>query len=239
MEPTLSLNTCNNTAPAIPAAASRTSQLCKPLAAILKDTEAGSTLSVLEYFIQYMEEKDALHLLQFWFAVESFKTATPSPTDCSRQLTTSAYTTGHTDKQCDTASVETGHMTQQQTVTEKGSTNPEYKVLNRTQDSALSPNNDAHDQTVTAAAVTNTSENEGTRQCINNNIEGRKNMRSTNSDTLQGQRALEQPAAAALSQLGDAIMTVPQNSATEGIHVHHQRVLKQLSLSEEPCIWCL
>ena len=237
MEPTLSLNTCNNMAPAMPAAASRTSQLCKPLAAILKDSGAGSALSMLEYFIQYMEEKDALHLLQFWFAVESFKTATPSPMDCSRQLTTSTCTTGHPDKQCDTASMETGHMTQRQTVAEKGSTNPECKVLNRTRDLVLSTGNDAHDQTVTAAAVTNAGI-EGTRQCISNNIEGRKNMCSTNSDTLQGQRALEQPAAAALSQLSDMIITVPQSSATEGIHVH-QRVLKQLSLSEEPCIWCL
>ena len=229
MEPTLSLNTCNNMAPAIPTAG-RTSQLYKPLAAILKDSETGSALSMLEYFIQYMEEEDALHLLQFWFAVESFKTAAPSPklttTDYSRQSTTSTSTTqGRADKQCDVASVETsasGHMTQRQTVTEKGS-NPECKA----RDSVLNASNDT--QMVTAA-VTNTV-NEGTGQCINNNIEGRKNMCSTNSDTLQGQRELERPATISCD------VTAPQ-SPTEGIHVH-QRVLKQLSLSEEACIWCL
>lgn len=229
MEPTLSLNTCNNMAPAIPVAG-RTSQLYKPLAVILKDSETGSALSMLEYFIQYMEEEDALHLLQFWFAVESFKTAAPSPkhttTDYSQQLTTSTSTTqGRADKQCDVASVETsasGHMTQRQTVTEKGP-NSECKA----RDSVLNTSNDT--QMVTAA-VTNTV-NEGTGQCINNNIEGRKNMCSTNSDTLQGQRELEQPAAISCD------VTTPQ-SPTEGIHVH-QRVLKQLSLSEEACIWWL
>lgn len=53
----------------------RTSQLCKPLGHTLKDT---SPLSMLEYFIQYMESVEALHLTQFWFSVESFKAAFPA-----------------------------------------------------------------------------------------------------------------------------------------------------------------
>jgi len=50
----------------------RTSQLCKPLSAILRDT---SSFSVLEYFIQFMESGGGLHLVQFWLSVESFKSA--------------------------------------------------------------------------------------------------------------------------------------------------------------------
>ena len=50
----------------------RMSQLCKPLSAVLRDT---SSLSMLEYFIQFMESIGALHLVQFWLSVESFKSA--------------------------------------------------------------------------------------------------------------------------------------------------------------------
>jgi hypothetical protein len=225
MEATHSLNTCNNMAAPVPC---RTSQLCKPLIAILKDSEAGSAaLSMLEYFVQYMEEQDALHLLQFWFAVESFKTVAPSPKhtamDCSQQLTdTSARAQTGDHKQCDTtaSSVETsvnGHMTRQTIVPiEEDRSNPaECEVLNPTRITL----NDT---------VANTVLNEGTRQCVDNNIEGRKNMTlcSTTSDTLQGQRE----AAAAISC--DA--ATPQ-SPTQGIRVHPRRLLKQLSLSKEAC----
>lgn len=50
----------------------RMSQLCKPLSAVLRDT---ASLSMLEYFIQFMESIGALHLVQFWLSVESFKSA--------------------------------------------------------------------------------------------------------------------------------------------------------------------
>jgi len=50
----------------------RMSQLCKPLSAVLQDT---SSLSMLEYFIQFMESIGALYLVQFWLSVESFKSA--------------------------------------------------------------------------------------------------------------------------------------------------------------------
>ena len=50
----------------------RTSQLCKPLSAVLRDT---SSLSMLEYFVQFMESVGSLHLVQFWLSVESFKSA--------------------------------------------------------------------------------------------------------------------------------------------------------------------
>ena len=50
----------------------QTSQLCKPLSAVLRDT---SSLSMLEYFIQFMESVGSLHLVQFWLSVESFKSA--------------------------------------------------------------------------------------------------------------------------------------------------------------------
>lgn len=48
----------------------KASQLCKSFPEVMKDT---SSLSMLEYFIQYMEFVGALHLVQFWLTVESFK----------------------------------------------------------------------------------------------------------------------------------------------------------------------
>ena len=174
---------------------------------------------MLEYFIQYMEEQDALCLLQFWFAVESFKIAAPSPkhaTDYSRQLTTSGTSTY--DKQCHVAaSVETdvnSRMSRQTVTIEEGS-NLECNV------DALLPY--LNPTCVNNDTVSNTDGGNG--DCNNN--EGRKNMCDANSsDTLEGQREPE-PAAN-----GD----VATPSPTEGIHVH-QRLLKQLSLSKEVCIW--
>ena len=48
------------------------SNLCKSLNEILNDKHQ---LSMLPYFIQYMEEAKAIHLVQFWFSVEAFRTA--------------------------------------------------------------------------------------------------------------------------------------------------------------------
>ena len=57
----------------------RVSQFCKPLWDCL-NTSDQSPLSMLEYFIQFMAARNALHLLQFWFSVASFRGATPSLT---------------------------------------------------------------------------------------------------------------------------------------------------------------
>lgn len=48
------------------------SNLCKSLSDILNDKHQ---LSMLPYFIQFMEEVKVLHLVQFWFSVEAFRTA--------------------------------------------------------------------------------------------------------------------------------------------------------------------
>ena len=48
----------------------RTSKLCVSFADMLKDT---SPQSMLHYFKQYLDCLHALHLIQFWFSVESFK----------------------------------------------------------------------------------------------------------------------------------------------------------------------
>ena len=53
----------------------RASQLYKHLLEILTDS---SPLSMLEYFIQFMESAGAVHLVQFWFCVQSFKSAVTS-----------------------------------------------------------------------------------------------------------------------------------------------------------------
>lgn len=69
----------------------RVSQLCKPLWNCLHDQ---SPLSILEYFVQFMTTRNALHLLQFWFSVASFKNAqsssmTEAPSHYSNNPTTS------------------------------------------------------------------------------------------------------------------------------------------------------
>ena len=62
----------------------KTSKLCKTLLEILGDTH--SHLSMLDYFIQYTESVGALHMVQFWLSVESFRVTAhkavkpPSPT---------------------------------------------------------------------------------------------------------------------------------------------------------------
>lgn len=56
-------------------AKARVSQLCKPLWNCLHE---HTTLSVLEYLVQFLSAKDALHFLQFWFSVASFKNALPT-----------------------------------------------------------------------------------------------------------------------------------------------------------------
>jgi hypothetical protein len=66
----------------------RVSRLCQPLLNCLHSDQ--SPLSVLEYLIQFMAARDALHLLQFWFSVTSFRNAAPtSLTDSNRPLCTS------------------------------------------------------------------------------------------------------------------------------------------------------
>lgn len=52
----------------------KTSKLCKSFCEVLRDS---STPSILEYFLQYMESVGALHIVHFWFSVESFKNALP------------------------------------------------------------------------------------------------------------------------------------------------------------------
>ena len=52
-----------------------TSDLCKPLPTVLTDT---SSVSMLDYFIQFMEEEKSIQLVQFWLSVEAFK-STPPP----------------------------------------------------------------------------------------------------------------------------------------------------------------
>ena len=66
------------------------SQLWKPLCNCLHDH--SSPLSVLEYLIQFMAARDALHLLQFWFSVASFQNAAPSHSGAT-------INTGYTDTQ--------------------------------------------------------------------------------------------------------------------------------------------
>ena len=158
---------------------------------------------MLDYFIQYMEEQDALHLLQFWFAIESFKEATTShkhTTDHYKQLNTPAV--------ADAVSVATtsdvsGHMTRQ-TVNVEERPNLECKTDTIIPFPTFDNNTVSNSNTVVQL-------DEGNSHC---NVEGRRNTLSANSDTLENQTAVSEVA------------------PTDGIHIH-QRLLKQLSLSKE------
>ena len=55
-----------------------TSDLCKPLPIVLTDQ---SRISMLDYFIQFMEGEKAIHLVQFWLSVEAFKATPRRPCD--------------------------------------------------------------------------------------------------------------------------------------------------------------
>ena len=55
----------------------KASKLCKSLSEILRDTH--SQLSMLDYFIQYTESVGALHMVQFWLSVESFRATAHKP----------------------------------------------------------------------------------------------------------------------------------------------------------------
>lgn len=64
------------------------SNLCKSLIEILNDK---TQLSMLPYFIQYMEEARAIHLVQFWFSVEAFRTAATTLMTKPDVMTTGYY----------------------------------------------------------------------------------------------------------------------------------------------------
>lgn len=53
-----------------------TSDLCKSLPDLLADK--SSVMSMLNYFIQFMESEKAIHIIEFWLAVEAFKSAKSS-----------------------------------------------------------------------------------------------------------------------------------------------------------------
>ena len=57
----------------------KVSQFRKPLGSILHDR---GPLSTLEYWIQFLISRNGLHLLQFWFSVDSFKNASSSFNKC-------------------------------------------------------------------------------------------------------------------------------------------------------------
>ena len=70
---------------------SRVSKLSQPLWSCLHSDQ--SPLSVLEYLIQFMAAREALHLLQFWFSVASFEKATSTVTSFISQTSSSNNST--------------------------------------------------------------------------------------------------------------------------------------------------
>lgn len=57
----------------------KTSKLCQSFPKIMQESS-----SMLEYFIQYMDSVNALHLVQFWLAVKSFKALNASQTSVGK-----------------------------------------------------------------------------------------------------------------------------------------------------------
>ena len=84
------------------------SNLCKSLSDILNDKHQ---ISMLPYFIQYMEEAKVIHLVQFWFSVEAFRTAatlvTKSDIVSSSYHNNSCSSNNSNDENC--YSCDTGH----------------------------------------------------------------------------------------------------------------------------------
>ena len=83
------------------------SHLCKDLLTTLTEDSPDSPM---EYFIQFMESISAVHLIQFWLSVESFKSAVlPSdPTHGAPETST-----------CDAAHVPSTHSTTHENTSEQ------------------------------------------------------------------------------------------------------------------------
>ena len=87
----------------------RVSNLSKPLWNCLHSEQ--SPLSMLEYLIQFMAVRDALHLLQFWFSVDSFRKATSSSVSKETTSSVSMETASSVAKKTTTSSLtSTNHM---------------------------------------------------------------------------------------------------------------------------------
>ena len=179
---------------------------------------------MLDYFVQFLDSKDALHLLQFWFAVESFKNAISSPRDClsptqpdSELECVSTSTTCH--KQCDVVSVQNTHdhmitvdETRNRVIKEERRTNcesPGNAVSVSDVELLSSPRHRSVDggREVTLQFVKGNDDNE-------RNIEGRILTHGCNSTSLYGQK---------------------HDKSVNGIQQMDQGLLKQLSSSKEVC----
>ena len=198
---------------------SQTSQLCKPLSAVLRDS---APLSMLDYFVQYMETEGALHLLQFWFAIETFKNVTSiynSPNHVKDYRPNNPIV-DHQCKQCCSVSVESG-----------------VSVCNRM-------------TSVEGSEVDNLigEENSVTCETRNDSIPSSTLTPKTESTTraVNGQAVERSGRGKEITQCGSSASIKGQDSATfsqaapDGMHIQQQqRLLKQLSLSKEVCCCCV
>ena len=218
----------------------RTSQLCKPLSAILKDS---GTLSVLDYFIQFMESEGALHLLQFWFAVESFKNAISSPrhrdhlspstathspsTYCAANHELVCLNTSATyHKQCDTVSTQVGgshtHMT---TVGGTQVTNEEKCVNSK-------------NCTLPCADVAAIPDSMLLSSPLRSHVDGGVPLQLHEENKVCGHhegRMLTHASCNSTSLNGQTAQQPPSETSANGTQVH-RGFLKQLSLSKE--VYC-
>lgn len=198
----------------------RTSRLCKPLRALLRES---SPQSMLDYFIQYMEAKGALHLLQFWFAVETFKNATShyaSPNHVKHHGPLLLHTPKMDNKQCiNTESMESGvNMYSHITTTEEKQDHTEL----------IGPITSNVTTVGIPALMTNTANQadksvgllgESNSEQYHVVTQGREIMSIHSSASIKGQEGVA---------AGEAI--------PDGMRTHQQQqLLKQLSLSKEVC----
>ena len=171
---------------------------------------------MLDYFIQYMEAENALHLLHFWFSVESFKNVMSSP---KLGVDYKQLSTPTSDKQCDTVSMEMGVCDYVTTSGDQVVNMTELeRSLNRSgskttiHDPKLAPNTERTNKTVSRSGGKNTRpDGDGHRTAA---IGERKATEIINS-TIKEQGKL-----AVHDKEADGIQT-------------HQGMLKQLSLSKE------
>ena len=212
-----------------------TSRLCKPLSAILKDS---STLSVLDFFVQYMERENALHLLQFWFAVESFKTVVSSA-NCGlpNHVTVNYYreksardSTTHS-RQCEVVAMESEmgmKRCRSETTTSVNRNQVDSFIGHEGSPCDLAANIPVVPQasieltnTQESVAVRNTQERDKRSAYSVPAVEGRRITHNRGSTSLNGQSLAR---------------TVMNDFTPSGMQIQ-QRLLKQLSLSKESCCY--
>ena len=216
------------------------SQLCQPLSAILTaDSEAGP-ISILDYFVQYMERENALHLLQFWFAVQSFKNAASAyhrPNHVIATQNSNKSAIGHVTSTGDSSKASLRkHYNDVSMVTGKNNVCSHVTVVDRSQVSTCIEDETrfsdvCEDANVTGIISQPLPSQLTTSNCQHQAIDGCESPHHERScSAAVGGKGISQRVAST-SKDGQTSRVVREDTP-DGMHVN-QRLLKQLSLSKD------